>query len=35
MKDSAISVGLIEDKINYEDNAQYVQHLVTLKMKIP
>ena len=26
MKDSAVSVGLREDKINYEHNAQYVQY---------
>jgi hypothetical protein len=26
MKDSALSVGLIEDKINYEYNALYVQY---------
>jgi hypothetical protein len=26
MKDGALSVGLIEDKINYEHSAWYVQH---------
>ena len=26
MKHSALNVGLIEDKINYEYNAQYVQY---------
>lgn len=26
MKDSALNVGLIEDKINYEYNAFYVQY---------